>query len=278
MQNLMDKKYIFATLSGISLFFIIVLAAFTLAPKQYELVKTVPVQGRYLTSDHLMQAYVIDENNQVLKYDTTGQLIGRFDENRYGQITSVDATSPFNTLMFYKDFATIVAVDNQLNARTLFRLPSIDINSVSAVALSHDNHLWLFDTEESKLKKITSKYDLVHESLPVNQFLDSEINPTFIVEKDKLVFVNDPEMGILVFDLYGSYYNSFPITGIEHFQVINKNIVFYDDSQLHLFDFMSFQMETLPMPLQEDSVSHFQLNKDVLFVLGEKGMQIYRGK
>jgi len=278
MQNLMDKKYIFATLSGISLFFIIVLAAFTLAPKQYELVKTVPVQGRYLTSDHLMQAYVIDENNQVLKYDTTGQLIGRFDENRYGQITSVDATSPFNTLMFYKDFATIVAVDNQLNARTLFRLPSIDINSVSAVALSHDNHLWLFDTEESKLKKITSKYDLVHESLPVNQFLDSEINPTFIVEKDKLVFVNDPEMGILVFDLYGSYYNSFPITGVEHFQVINKNIVFYDDSQLHLFDFMSFQMETLPMPLQEDSVSHFQLNKDVLFVLGEKGMQIYRGK
>lgn len=278
MQNLMDKKYIFATLSGISLFFIIVLAAFTFAPKQYELVKTVPVEGRYLTSDHLMQAYVIDDNNQVLKYDTTGQLIGRFSENRYGQITSVDATSPFNTLMFYKDFATIVAVDNQLNARTLFKLPSIDINAVSAVALSHDNHMWLFDTEESKLKKITSKYDLVHESLPINQILDTLINPTFIVEKDKLVFVNDPEMGILVFDLYGNYYNSFPITGVEHFQVLNKNIVFYDDSQLHLFDFMSFQMQHLPMPLQEDSVTHFQLNKDVLFVLGENGMQIYRGK
>lgn len=291
MQNSTDNNCTFASLSkqpkwrlkslswvGVALGLLIFFTAFIAMPKQYRLVHTVPVKGSYLTSDHLMQAYVIDENNQVLKYDTTGQLIGRFDENRYGPLTSVDATSPFNTLMFFREFATIVAVDNQLNARILYRLPSLGFNEVSAVGLSHDNYIWFFDTEESKLKKITSKYEIVNESLPVNQLLETEVEPTFILEQDRKVFVNDPEVGILVFDIYGNYYNSFPITGVETFQVINKNLVYYMDGELHLFDFTSFEVKSLPMPLEEETVSHFQLNKDILFVLGEQGMQVYRGK
>lgn len=274
MQNLTVKNFIYAILSVISISLLIAFAPV----KEYQLKTAVPVNGRYMTADHLLSSYVINNENQALKYDKEGKLIGRYSENRYGQLTSVDATSPFNTLMFFKEFATVVAVDNQLNPRTLYRLPSLGINDVSAVALSDDNYIWFYDNQEAKLKKINTQYEIIQESLPVNQLLGMEIEPNFILENDRKVFVNDPNLGVLVFDVFGNYYNSFPIIGLKSFQILNKHLVYEQDGEMQLFRFTDFEVRSLPLPETIKNVDYFRLEKDMLFVLNKEELQLYEAK
>jgi len=107
--------------------------SFAPAPKgNYNLISSVPVNARFLTTDYLKSAYVINNKNQVIKYDSTGTILGVFSEERYGNLTSVDATSPFNVLLFYKDFSTIVTTDMRLNAKRLYKLSTLGMNNVAA--------------------------------------------------------------------------------------------------------------------------------------------------
>ena len=271
----MDKKYIYATLSGISLLIIFVVFSSFTKPKEYTLKHKIPVNGKFMTADHLLNAYVIDENNHVLKFNQDGELAARFEENRYGPPTSVDATSPFNTLVFYKDYATVVAIDNQMNPRTLYRLPSIEMNDVSAAALSDDNYVWIFDAQESRLKKVNTKYEVIQQSLELNSLLGIELEPNFILERNRKVFVNDPGLGVLVFDAFGNYYNSTPMTDLKAFQVFKNNLVFHENNELKLFDFTTFNVETFPLPPTVSEIKFIHIEKNRLFVLNESELQIY---
>ena len=274
----MVKKYIYVTLSATSLLiFCLFIASFS-TPKEYILKHKIPIDGKFMTADHLLNAYVIDENNQVLKYNPDGELIARFSENRYGSSTTVDATSPFNTLIFYKDYSTIVSIDNQMNPRTLYRLPSIELNEITAMGLSDDNYVWIFDAQESRLKKINTKYEVIQQSLELNTLLEVELNPNFIIERDKKVFVNDPEVGILVFDVFGNYYNSFPIGELESFQIFKNNVVFHKDGEIKLFDFTSFDVKSLPLPATVSEIKFIHIEKNRLFVLNESELQIYESR
>ncbi len=278
MQNSMVKNYIYASLSALSLICLLAIA-FAFAPvKEYQLIHTVDIKGNSLTVDRILSTYIIDDENQLQKFSKDGELVARFSENRYGKLTSVDATSPFNILLFYKDFATIVATDNQLNPRTLYRLASIGMNNISAVALSDDNYIWVFDRQESKLKKVNTKYEVIQESLALNSLLGVDIDPTFMIERDRRVFVSDPELGILIFDIFGNYYNSIPVTDLEYFQVFNNNLIFYQDGDVKLMDLADFQVRSIPLPSKITDIQQLHLEKERLYVLTDKQLQIYEGK
>lgn len=272
MQNSMGKIYIFA---------IILISGTLLAAglaRDYQLQRSVELDGHFMTADHLGSTYVINQDNQVVKYDSLGNLSGRYSEDRYGEVTSVDATSPFNVLVFFKDFATVVSTDNNLNPKTLFRLGSLGMDEVSAAGLSHDNYIWIFDNNESKLKKVNTQYEVIQSSMAINELLGVEINPTFILESDRRVYVSDPEVGILAFDVFGTYYNSFPITGLDHFQVIKNNIVYTEDNKLQLLNLKDFEVRTLPLPDSVGEIKDIYLGQDLLFVLNNEALQLYSSK
>ncbi len=245
---------------------------------KFELLHIIEVDAAYMTGDKLRSAYTINGAGQVEKYDTSGTLVARYAEQRYGQPTFIDATSPFNTLAFYPEFSTVVALDNKLNARTLFRFPSIGVNEVTAVCLSHDNYVWFWDADESKVKKINTQYEVIHESVEIDLLLGTEVRPTFLIERDGFLFANDPEVGIILFDLYGNYYNSFAVAGLEEFQVINKNLVFLQDGELTIYDYIVNDARQLPLPNNGKDVLRVHLEKDRLFILTEKELRIYASK
>jgi len=272
MQNSMDKIYIFVIIliSG-------TLLAATVA-KEYQLKTSVALDGKYMTADHIGSSYVINQDNQVIKYDSLGNLVGRYSEERYGELTSIDVTSPFNILLFFQEYATVVATDNNLNAKTLFRLASLGADEVSAIGLSHDNYVWYFDTNESKLKKVNTQYEIIHESMSISELLGVEINPTFIIERERRVYVSDPDVGVLVFDIYGNYYNSFPILGLSHFQVLKNNIVYTDENKLQILNLRDFEVRAMPLPESVGEIKDIHLESNLLYVLNNEALQLYSAR
>ncbi len=245
----------------------------------YNLVSKVPVNGNALITDFLKSAYVITNKNQVLKYDSTGTKIGNYSENRYGQLTSIDATSPFNVLLFYKDMSTIVSADMKLTPKRLYRLANVGINNVAAVCLAHDNYIWIYDMDAGKLKKINPNYEVIAESVDVPQLLGSKIEPNYVVEKDGLVYLNVPGFGIVIFDVFGTYYTAVSNLDIskddlQNFQVVQHKIVFYEKGKLNIYNLSTREVFNIPVP-KTDGVKEVRVEKGRLFMLNDKELQLY---
>lgn len=251
-----------------------VLFAFNAPPDEYKLIKSIPTSAQDITTDHLKNIYLITNDNKVERYDSLGILNGVFGDKRFGAISGVDATSPFNILIFFKDFATLLTCDNRFNTKNLYKLTTLDINYVSAACLSHDNYIWFYDQQASRLKKIDSKYNILYNSADLSQLLGFSISPNFLIERDGFIFLNDPDLGILVFDMYGTYYNSFPIMGLDSFQVIKNNVIFLSEGKLKIFNYTDQSVREIPLPGVKE-IRNVKLEKGRLYVLTESDLRIY---
>lgn len=245
----------------------------------YELLASVDVKGRFLTSDFLKNAYVITEDNKVAKYDSTGSQIAIFSENRYGTLTSVDATSPFNVLLFYKDFATLVTTDMRLTTKRLYRLPNIGINNVAAACMSHDNYIWVYDTDAARLKKINANYEVIQQSMDMRQLLGEAIAPNFLVERDGLIYMNVPGVGVLMFDIFGTYYTSASNTdlgndNLQTFQALKQKMIYLNENSLFIYDVFEREPEGIPLP-RTSNIRDVKVERGRLFILTDEKLQFY---
>ena len=64
------------------------------AQENYSLFKTIETEARLISSDQLGNVYLVVKNN-IYKYDRNGGLINQYSNNRYGNISSIDATDPY---------------------------------------------------------------------------------------------------------------------------------------------------------------------------------------
>jgi len=294
MRNLTGKTWNYASLKKTISILFIALLSFGIAFAQdadsneeavqqsssndsYELVRAFPVKGKYLTTDFIKSAYVVNDKDQVLKFDSLGRLSGIFNENRYGPVDQIDPTAPFNVLVFFKEFNTIVAADVVMATKHLYKLENIDINEIGAVCMSYDNNIWVFDQAKNKLKKIAKNYDVLHESEDVSQILGLSITPTFMVEREKMIFLIDPESGILTFDMFGNYYRTFPISGVESIQVLKGNFVYYANGNMNSFDPRTMKTNKIIIPEVPNTQSVY-IQQDLVYILTDKEIQIYRLK
>ena len=259
------------------------LIAFTPATiSNYELVNSVPLDARFITTDFLKSAYVITEKNQVMKYDSTGNLIGNYSENRYGKLTSIDAKSPFNVLRFYKEFSTLVTVDMKMSARRLYKLSSVDINNIAAACLSDDNYIWLYDMDAQRLKKVNHAYETIYQSLELPQLIGQEVEPNFMMEKDGLIYLNIPKIGVMMFDIYGTYYTSVSaeelgLYDLKSFQVLQHKIIYFHEGHLFIYDVFQQEINSHPIP-KSYAASDVKVEKGRLYMLDEEQLQFYEQK
>ena len=103
----------------------------------------------FLGFDNQQNSYFIKENVLIKKSPTKHF---QYNNLSLGKITNVDFQNPLEIVIFYKNFNTVVLLDNQLNEikKIDFNLKSIPIN-LEAVALSSQNQIWIYDSISSKI-------------------------------------------------------------------------------------------------------------------------------
>src|SRR5262249_48942882 len=101
------------------------------------------------------------------------------------------------------------------------------------------------------------------------------VEPTMMMERDNLVFLNDPQKGIFVLDNFGTYSHLLPFTGITDFQVFNKRLFYYKDRVVQSYDLQTLETTTNPLP-DTIGVKQIRIEKDRLFLLRENEVALYR--
>jgi len=243
-------------------------------PADYTLINSVPFsESVYFTTDKLGNAYAVVEN-QVLKYDPSGNPLSNFSENNLGQLTQVDASDPLKPMLFYPDFARMIVLDSKLAMQSSINLRDISIFQPVVVCTSEEDGYWIYDREDDQLKKISQNLQVVRESGSLLQAIGFQVNPNFMLEKNGYLYLNDPEEGILLFDRYGTYYKTLPYTGLKTFQVIEKDILFVSGSKMMRYDAKALIENEVLIP-RVDSLRAARIEQHQLYLLTSESLNFY---
>src|SRR6185503_11993002 len=100
---------------------------------------------RMLDFDPLGNLYIVDSNDRLIKYDSTGHVLSNVVNNNLGQVHGLDVGNPFKTMVFYRDQQTIIIYDRTLSEMQRIHLTDWSLHDVTAACLAPDNAIWVFD-------------------------------------------------------------------------------------------------------------------------------------
>jgi hypothetical protein len=194
-----------------------------------------PIQ--YFTVDNLGAYYLITRRNELIKYDEKGQWVGNHREQVLGQLRHVDVFNPLQLLLFYPEVSVLLQLDNMLYQTNRFEVAGLQLSNQSQVCRSFDNNFWMYDERSFRLRKLAFDMRTVLEGEWLQNEISGQLAPTYMLEHNERVYLTDPKLGMLVFDLYGRYLKTIPVNGIERMDFWGEHAYFARDGQvwrLHL--------------------------------------------
>jgi len=242
--------------------------------EQYQLVTSIPFsQVSFLTSDPLGNVYVVAAN-QLLRFDSRGKPAMNFSENSLGELRSVDVSNPLKPVLFYPDFAEILTLNAQLALQSTVFLRAAGIVQPTLACSSLQDGFWIFDLQDFQLKKIDLNLQLVAQSGDLSKILGHSILPDFLIESNEKVYLNDPERGIFVFDLFGTYYKTIPILHLKTFQVIDDRILYIEGNKLRTYHLKTIAEDEILLP-EHDSLTRARIEQHQLYLLTSASLNFY---
>ena len=228
------------------------------------------------TVDNLGNIYVITRGNQLRKYNASGDSMGVFnDVRRYGKLTQIDASNPLKTILFYRDFKTVVVLDRLMNLVNTIDLRKHQLFQVKVVAQSYDNKIWLFDEQESRLLKLSDEGRLLGETAELRLVLDEAPAPSCIFDRNGFVYLYDMQAGLFVFDYYGALKNKVRIEGWSHVQVIGNVVYGKKEGRLMRFVTGTLQIYETIMPAFMQHADDMMVSSEGVYVLLPFGISFY---
>jgi len=178
--------------------------------------------------------------------------------------------------LFYKDYRTIVVLDRLLNAVNVIDLRSHGIQQVKAMATSYDNNIWIFDEQQSTLKKIGEDGRVLSETADLRVALEDAPMPQQIFDQNGFVYMYDPLKGMFVFDYYGSLKTKIALINWDNVQVLGNTIVGTVNNKLMSYTTGTLQMKETPLPEHIRQAQRIKITPLGVYVLRSDGISLYK--
>lgn len=197
-------------------------------------------QKSRLEIDGFGNMYVITDN-EIVKYSATGNMQKKFSTKRYGKIDFVDAMNPLKILVYYKDFQQIMFLDDQLTeTSSMISIETLGYEQTSVICSSTNNSFWLYDKQNNELLRFNSDLKALVKTGNLKRILDIDIKPNFMQEHNNYIYLNCPSEGILVFDIYGTFYKTIPLKKLKEFNIVNGDVFYYENNTLKQYQAQTF--------------------------------------
>lgn len=247
------------------------------APKEpFTLVKSIPVVAVDIAIDNLDNLYILTPTEQLKKLNANGDSVAVYnDVKRFGKLHSIDVSNPLKVLVYYKNFSTIVILDRLLSLRSVIDLRKQNIIQASAVALSYDNNIWIFDALENKLRKIDEFGNNLSETTDLRNILSTPIQPSKIIDHSGLVYLYDPLNGLFAFDYYGAFKRKYPVTGFDDIAISDKFILGTDKKNLQFFNTTNQIQQQYQFPSSFGGFQRYLVANSKLHAIGKDSITVY---
>ena len=199
-----------------------------------------PELNSHIEIDGFGNIYIITDN-EIVKYNATGILQKKYSTKRYGKIEFVDAMNPLKVLVYYKDFQQLIFLDNQMTeSSNMISVETLGYEQTSLVCSSSNNSFWLYDKQNNELSRFDSELKSLVKTGNLKRILDIDIKPNFLQENNNFIYLNCPNEGILVFDIYGTFYKTIPLKKLKEFNVVNGDVFYFENHTLKQYQAQTF--------------------------------------
>lgn len=255
----------------LSVFVLILLLGQLPLKAQYQLVNQFNVDAKAVFMDHLDQIYVLRTDAELLKYNTKGQLLARYNNKRYGPISGIDVSDPLRVKLFYSNFQQLVLLDNRLTQLGNRSFANIGFTQVQAIATSSDQSLWLFDYSTQQLIKLNVANTVEARSANLSQLLGQMLSARQLFADDDFLYLLVQDGLVYQFDRFGAFIATLPIGPIDNLAVRNQSLFFVKNSVIQEFGLKENKQNNLQMPALS-AVSQVAVGNKFIAVLAEKAV------
>lgn len=258
------------------LLLLVVLLTYTpLSAQPYTHVKTIHLKGvERVSIDRVGFFYTVQSNGTIKKFSEDTELVAEYNQASTDTPDIIEAWSGMRVISFNRDKQNYTLFDRflrPLGSYTIDQALSIDSYLCT---ISGDNSIWVFDQSDYSLKKINTQL----QSVEVEVFIDRKQfkaghNFNFIRDYQNMLFLNDPGIGILIFNNIGKQLRTLEFKGLEYFNFLGMDLYYVKDKQLHLHDLYTGDHETIELPL---APRFALLTDETMLLVDEQAIHFYR--
>ncbi|MEZ4799359.1 MAG: hypothetical protein R2809_06205 [Flavobacteriales bacterium] len=206
-------------------------------------------EAEHIKADQLGYLYSIHETT-FSKTDTKGNIIFKNSSLDYGEATSIDLTNPFQPFIFYKDQGKLAVLDNTLSLQgDVVDFFEKGYGNIECVGGSRGDAFWLWDVNKTELIKVDKQFNRLISTGNLSLLLEKKINPSQIIERGNFLYIADPSLGVLVFDIYGNYRNTITIEFDGKIAVDDQYLTFIKGNSFYLSDIKGLSPHEFSLPI-----------------------------
>jgi hypothetical protein len=228
--------------------------------------KTKPLEGNLVQIDNFNNLYFIGEN-ALVKQTKDSEFI--YNNMQLGQISSVDVFNPLKVNLFYKDFNTVVILDNRLS-----EIEKINFNlkrpfrNISHISTGNDNAIWCFDQNTQELELFDYRTNATKaKTQPINENvidITSNYNTCWLLTKSYLY----------VYNYFGSLLKKLKNVGYTALAESNGNIVLKKGNSL--FYLKNNTGSAIPIKLPNLLIKQFFVTNETLYIYDDEFLYHYQ--
>lgn len=239
----------------------------------YTLTGSIEIHPVQFSADNLGNTYILNDKNELSKYDPSGALLYAYHSKVRGKPASIDVSDPLKVLLYYPHFYQGVLLDNTLSEISRFRIdPSVLNGYISLITSAKDNTFWAYEESGRKLLKLDQSMKVLIEGPDIYQAYGKNVKPDFIIGHEGFIYLNDPLTGILQFDLYGGYTKTIPLKGLERFQFLDDELIYFKEGTLRAFHMLTLKERIITLPLLAEDA---WLSGRTMFLLAKNQLFLY---
>jgi hypothetical protein len=255
------------------IFFFLFIAHNAFSQGNFKLVASLPISPDFLTTDKQGNIYIV-KSNELSKYNKAGKLIYKYSNKNLGNIDFIDASNMLRLLVFYQNFSQVLFLDNTLTQQgEPLSLDKIGFQQTQLVASSYNNGMWLYDQQNMQLVRLDNMLLKTQETGNLSRLLNNDIAPTRLLEYDNTVYLYNPSSGILMFDIYGTYYKTIPFQNIASFQPLAEKVYYLKDNAIKSYHYKTLEEQNFEIP--PVVIKNFRIEMDVLIIQTSDAVNIY---
>lgn len=202
------------------------------------------LKSKKIAIDNIGNIYAVD-NDVITKY-FVNQQVKIFSIKTFGTLETIDVTNGLKILLYFKDFQRILFLDSQLSPNgDVIELSNLGLEQTSLVCISFNNGFWVYNQANNELLRFNQNLEISVRTGNLKRLLNIDLQPNFMIEHNSKLYLNNPSSGILVFDIYGAYIKTIPLTGLQNFQIQYPYIFFVKENKAQYFDINTFEIHEI---------------------------------
>ncbi len=244
----------------------------------FQLIHQFDVQGKSIAMDQLNNTYLITDDDELIKYDSNGKEVYNYSNFELGPIQKIDASNPFNLLIFYQEYQSVEILDRTLDKTAEFDLFQSNAPNIKAVGISNDQNVWIYDEINFRLKKLDTSGRIIQESIDLSNIVDKDFSPNNVIESLGQVYVIAPHHPIMAFDIFGNFIEKEDfIIPSGKLQLRASVFVYHNGNTLVLqprnTGFLNKQH--IRLPFEAEDILDVELQKNRIVILTKNQLSIY---